>query len=162
MEEATHTSRAALRPETAAVVKNISQPGLRSGELSGFRGNVCKFHAADHRRGHTHSVLAWPRLCCRFLRAPTEGPEGAAAQAFCFRCACCPTVHACLPPVCACLPPLLAGVTCRTLNSHVSEASQACFHPAVMTLYHVRHWCGVPPGGPDFPHKPMAKTELRR
>ena len=32
------------------MVKNISRPGLRSGEPRGFRGNarVCQFHAADH------------------------------------------------------------------------------------------------------------------
>ena len=42
--------------------ENISRPGLRSGEPSGFRSNaqVCKLHAADER---THSVLAWLRLC---------------------------------------------------------------------------------------------------
>ena len=33
-----HTSRAALRPGTAAVVKNISRPGLCFCESSGFRG----------------------------------------------------------------------------------------------------------------------------
>ena len=50
MEVATHTSRAALRPGTAAVVKKISRPGLRCGESSRFRGNarVCQFHAADN------------------------------------------------------------------------------------------------------------------
>ena len=48
MEEATHTSRAALRPGTAG--KNISQPGLRSCEPSGLRSNacVCEFQSADH------------------------------------------------------------------------------------------------------------------
>ena len=50
MEEATHTSRAALRPGTAAVDENVSRPGLRNCEPPGFRGNakVCQFHAADH------------------------------------------------------------------------------------------------------------------
>ena len=44
MEEATHTSRAALRPGTAAVVKRISRPGLRDSEPA----RVCQFHAADN------------------------------------------------------------------------------------------------------------------
>ena len=66
MEEATHTSRAAQR---ASGGEHISRPGLRSGEPSGFRRVSC--HKQQNER--THSVLAWLRLCCRFLRVPTVG-----------------------------------------------------------------------------------------
>ena len=50
MDKATHTSRAARRPGTAAV-KISAGLGLRSSEPPGFRGNagVCQFHAADYR-----------------------------------------------------------------------------------------------------------------
>ena len=64
MEEATRTSRAALRPGTAAVVK------ISAGGSSGFRSGarVCKFHAADH------SMDACPVSTCGF---------GVAASFFC-------------------------------------------------------------------------------
>ena len=50
MEEATHTSRAALAFGDSSGGENIGRPGLRSSEPSWFRSSarVCKFHAADH------------------------------------------------------------------------------------------------------------------
>ena len=50
MEEATRTSRVALRPGDSSGGENTSWPGLRCGELPGFRGDalVCQFHAADY------------------------------------------------------------------------------------------------------------------
>ena len=50
MEEATHTSRAALRPGDSSGCEHISRPGLRCGEPSGFRSNarVCKFHPTNY------------------------------------------------------------------------------------------------------------------
>ena len=50
MEEATHTSRAALRPGTAAVLKISAGLDCEAVKPSGFRSDarICKFHAADH------------------------------------------------------------------------------------------------------------------
>ena len=50
MEEATHTSSAAMRPETAAVMKISAGLDRDAASLLNFRGNVwvCKFRAADH------------------------------------------------------------------------------------------------------------------
>ena len=50
LEEATHTSRAALRPGTAAMMKISARSGLRSCEPCGFRGDawVCEFLTALH------------------------------------------------------------------------------------------------------------------
>ena len=57
--------------------KNISRPGLRSGESSGFRRKCPgpQVSCRKPRREHTHSAPAWLQRCCRFLRAPAEGPE---------------------------------------------------------------------------------------
>ena len=73
-----------------------------------------------------------------------------------------PTLRACFSPVCVCSPPLLAGVTCRMLDSHVSETSQASFRPAVMPQYHVRSWFKSPSGGLVFMHKLVTKTVVWR
>ena len=64
-----------------------------------------------------------------------------------------------LPPVRACVPPLLVGVTCRLLDSHVSETMQASLHPAVMPQC-ARRWYGLPPEGPAFSHKPVKRGEF--
>ena len=69
IEEATHTSRAALRPGTAAVVKTSA--GLDC-EAVGPLG----FVAMPKSRERTRSVLSRLRHCCRFLHVPTVGLGG--------------------------------------------------------------------------------------
>ena len=74
MEEATHTSRAALRPGTAAVLK-ISA-GLDCEAVSplssGVMPGVCKFHAADHS---VDTRVVPSRGLGGFLHCPAEDPE---------------------------------------------------------------------------------------
>ena len=79
MEEATHTSRAALRPVTAAVVKisagldcEAVSSSLGSVVMPGSRAVSCRRLVVNARVNLSPRRL---RRCCRFLRAPTEGPR---------------------------------------------------------------------------------------
>ena len=81
----------------------------------------------------------------------TEAERDRSGSSVRFRCICCPTLHACFSFVCNCFLPLLAGVTCRTQDYHVSETTHAFFHPAVMPQYHVCRWYEMPTEGLVFP-----------
>ena len=71
LEDATHTSGAALRPGTAAVVKRSA--GLVVASVSP-RGSVTA-PSSGEQGGHRHSDLEWLRQCCRFLTAQAGGPR---------------------------------------------------------------------------------------
>ena len=64
----TNTSRAALRPGTATVVKRSA--GLDLWWLLGPRVSALR-----GRRGRSHCVLEWLRQCCRFLRDLSLGSK---------------------------------------------------------------------------------------
>ena len=68
--------------------ENISRPGLRSCEPSGFRSGawVCEFLSAQPQRERIRSILAWLRRCCRFLRVFQLWVQEGATQAALAKC----------------------------------------------------------------------------
>ena len=86
--------------------ENISRPGLRSGELSGFRLIALQETCRRPKRERKQSVLAWLRLCCRFLSVPAEGPRRSLSI---------DTVHR-LPRVCCRV--FFARLECRAATGH--------------------------------------------
>ena len=75
-EDASHTSRAVLRPGTAAVAKRSA--GLDCVAVSHLGFVVMPGSASFNHlklRERKHHVLGWFRRCCRFLRVQVVGPK---------------------------------------------------------------------------------------